>query len=223
MALQGAREADWSFFQYKCPQTPLFCKNKKILGRFQADSLSSLSNFSPKHIQTPSNTFDYSFFTIISRQCFCTQSSSPWFHTLDLRFRVWIQLFSYNPHNFLFIAFSIFLLFNNMLYCFSQHVFMVFLACFLTYAMAYRFDVVGLAFLDQDMSKFNVCVQIHMILSSFPCLCLDLHAYVFLAMLIFRSTCLCLDLCVYVLHAMLVCLYLCWFLCHVRFYSPFVP
>ena len=104
-----------------------------------------------------------------------------------------MQLFSYNPHPFLFIDFSSFSLFNNMLYCFSQHVltsqhvFMVFLACFLTFAMIYHFDVVGLAFLGQDMSKFNVCAQIHMLLGSLPCFCLDLHAYVFFAMFMLRS------------------------------------
>ena len=54
-----------------------------------------------------------------------------------------------------------------------------------------------------------------MILGSLPCLCLDLHAYVFFAMF------LCLDLCVYVLRIMLVCLDLCWLLCHVLlFLSP---
>ena len=77
-------------------------------------------------------------------------------------------------------------------------------------------------FLGQNMSKFNVCAQIHMILGSLPCLCLDLHAYEFFALFMLRSTSLCLDLCVYVLHAMLVCLDLCWLLCHVLL-QPFRP
>ena len=108
-----------------------------------------------------------------------------------------MKLFSYNPHSFPFIACSSFFLFNNMLYYFSQHVlasqhvFIGSLAFFIAYAMIYHFDVVGLALLSQNMSKFNACDQIHMILGSLPCLCLDLHAYVFFAMLMLRSTCLC--------------------------------
>ena len=91
-----------------------------------------------------------------------------------------MQLFSYNPHPFIFIASPSFMLLNKILYCFSyhflasQHVFIVFLACFLTYAIIYRFDVVGLAFLGQDMSKFNVYAQIYRPMSSLPPICLDL-------------------------------------------------
>ena len=146
-----------------------------------------------------------------------------------------MQLFSYNPHLFLSIAFPSFILLNICFICFpqhviaSQHVFIVFIACFLPYAMIYRFDVVSLAFLGLDMSKFHVCAQIHMFLDSLPfsclcslpCLCLDLHAYVFFTMFLLRSTSLCLDLCVYVLCAMLVCLDLCWLLCHVLL-QPFL-
>ena len=104
-----------------------------------------------------------------------------------------MQLFSYNSHPFLFMTFSSFSLFNNMLFFFSkhvlatQHVFMVFLACFPAFAMIYCFDVVGLGFLGQDMPKFNVCAQIHMLLGSLPCFCLDLHAYVFFSMFMLRS------------------------------------
>ena len=137
-----------------------------------------------------------------------------------------MQLFSYNPHPFSFYSF---LLFNNMIYFFSQHVlafqhvFMVFLACFLAYAMIYRFDIVGLAFLGWDMSKFNVCAYIHMLLGSLPCLCLDLHAYVFFAMFMLRYTCLCF-LChafaqIYMpmFRSMSLCVLrsICWLLCHV--------
>ena len=32
---------------------------------------------------------------------------------------------------------------------------------------------------------------------SMPCVCLDLHAYVFFVMFMLRSTCLCLDLCLF--------------------------
>ena len=54
--------------------------------------------------------------------------------------------------------------------------------------MIYCFDVVGLAFLGYDMSKFKVYAYIHIILGSLPCLCLDLYAYVFFAMFMLRST-----------------------------------
>ena len=87
--------------------------------------------------------------------------------------------------------------------------------------MIYHFDVVGLAFLGQDMSTFHVCAQIHMFLGSLPCLCIDLHAYEFFALFLLRSTCWCLDLCVYVLRAMLVCSDLYWLLCHVLL-QPFM-
>ena len=114
-----------------------------------------------------------------------------------------MQLFSYNQHPFLFIAFPFFFLLNEMLYllflacsCF-QHVLQLSQHVYLLFSMIYHFDVVGLAFLGQDMSKFHVCAQIHMILGSFPCLCLDLHAYVFFTMFLLRSACLCLNLHVY--------------------------
>ena len=61
-----------------------------------------------------------------------------------------------------------------------------------------------------------------MLLDSLPCLCLDLHAYVFYAMFLLRSMCLCLDICVYVLRAMFVCLNLRWLLGHVLL-QPFCP
>ena len=102
--------------------------------------------------------------------------------------------------------------------------------------MIYHFDVVGLAFLGQDMSKYNVCAQIHMLLApchvyaqiyismcSLSCLCIDQHVYVFFAMFLLRSTCLCLDLCIYVLRAMFVCLDLYVSCSAMFFYSPFVP
>ena len=116
---------------------------------------------------------------------------------------MWMQLFNYNLHLFLFIAFPSFFLLNEVLYllflaCFS------FLTCFiafpvcLLFAMIYYFDVVGLAFLGQDMSAFHVCAQINIFLGSLPCLCLNLHAYMFFAMFLLRSTCQCLYLCPYI-------------------------
>ena len=112
-----------------------------------------------------------------------------------------------------------FILLPSMFYGFFQHVSLLF-------TLIYHFDVVGLTLLGQDFSKFNVCAQIHILLGSLPCLCLDLHVYVLFALFILRSTCLCvlchvyaqiymfmlrsmclcLDLYVYVLRAMFVCL-----------------
>ena len=59
MALHGALAAKGSLFRYKNLQTPHFAPKKKneLWAVFWADSLSlslsSLSNFSPKHIKTP--------------------------------------------------------------------------------------------------------------------------------------------------------------------------
>ena len=93
LAVVRLLEAERSKMAYKYTQTPHFAKNKnknkikRNLASFWADSLSPFSNFSPKHIQTPSNTFDSSIFSKITMQSSYTQSSSPWFHTLDLRFK----------------------------------------------------------------------------------------------------------------------------------------
>ena len=67
---------------------------------------------------------------------------------------------------------------------------MVFLACFLAFSMIYCFDVVGLTFLGQDMSKFNICTQIYMPTCSSSCLCLDLCLFRPHVMLMLRSLCL---------------------------------
>ena len=57
MALKGVKEAEGLFFHYKWPLTLHFVKIKNnFLGI--VDSLSSFSNFSPKHIKTPLNTLD---------------------------------------------------------------------------------------------------------------------------------------------------------------------
>ena len=50
-ALQGAPEAEEVLFSNKSFQTPHFAPKKGQF--FWANSLSPLSNFSPKHIQTP--------------------------------------------------------------------------------------------------------------------------------------------------------------------------
>ena len=66
MALQGVSEAEGSFFQYKRPQTTHFVKKEDLGSSKLILSLSSLFNFSPKHIQTPSNTLNsYLFSTIL--------------------------------------------------------------------------------------------------------------------------------------------------------------
>ena len=132
-----------------------------------------------------------------------------------------MQLFSYNPHPFLFIAFpSFFCLIKCFIY-FSQHVLQLSQHGYFLFAMIYHSDVVGLAFLGQDMSKFHICTliymlvfrsssyaQLYMSMCSLPCLCLDLHVSVQIYVPMLRS-------CVYMLCAMLVCSDLCWLLCHV--------
>ena len=71
MALQGALEVEESLFSHKSFQTPHFSKRKWILGFFfKEDSLSPLSNFSPKHVQTPLNTLDSPFFSTIIKEVF---------------------------------------------------------------------------------------------------------------------------------------------------------
>ena len=104
--------------------------------------------------------------------------------------QVWMQLFSYNPHSFLFIALPNFALLNKMLLFLFQACLYSFYIMFPCLYHDLSFDVVGLAILGQDMSKFHVCAQIHMFLGFLPCLCLDLHAYVLFAMFMLRSTCL---------------------------------
>ena len=209
-ALQGALEAEESLFSYKSFQTPHFAKKKKkrILGCFsrQIISLSQTPLILPFSLQS-------------SRQCYCTKSSSPWFYSLDLMFRGVDAAFQLQSTPFSF--YRSFLALSCLIKCFitfpsfittSQHVIIIFLA-FLTYAMIYGFDVVGLALLGQDMSKFNVCTQIHILLDSLPRLrldlhafrllamfTLDLHAYVFFVMFTLRSTCLCIlcHVCAYI-------------------------
>ena len=71
VALQGAPATEGSLFHYKCPQTPHFVEKNDFLGNFgQILSLSSLSNFSPKQIQTPSNTLDSHLFSTIFKVVF---------------------------------------------------------------------------------------------------------------------------------------------------------
>ena len=220
--LQGALEAEEPLFQYKCLQTTHFAKKEKkkkkgfcaVSGKIL--SLISFPNTS-NHLQT---TQILLFSLQSSRQCFCTQSSTPQFHTLDLRFKGVDVAFQLQSTPFFFIAFPCSILLNNMLLslilacsCFLQHVFIVFIACFLAYAMIYRFEVVGLAFLGQDMSSLNIYAQIHMLLGSLPCFCLDLHVqrlYLYPCPQIYVYMCFVPCLCAYIYVG-------CYFMC---FYSP---
>ena len=77
-----------------------------------------------------SNFLDSCIFTNNSRQCSCTQSSSPWFYTLDLGFRGMDVAFLAIIHTpsllNIFLAFIykyiyIYISLNNMIYCFLQH------------------------------------------------------------------------------------------------------
>ena len=123
-----------------------------------------------------------------------------------------MQTFSYNPHPFLFKAFSSFFLFNNMLYCFSQnvlayqHVLWFLQHVSLLFTMIYRFDVVGLAFLGQDMSKFSLLVcyaQIYMPICSFSCFCLDLLLYAQIYVFMCFVPCLCAQIYMLVCHVLI--------------------
>ena len=165
-----------------------------------------------------------------------------------------MQLFSYNPHPFHFTAFPNFICLRKCFYFFSQHV----LASSMSLQLSQHVSLLMPRFIALMLLAYpswtRVCLnfmfvlrstcfqapchvyaQIYMPICSLPCLCLDPHVYVFLAMFMLKSTYLCvlchvyaqiymlvfrsmflyLDLCVYVLCAMLVCSYLCWLLCHV--------
>ena len=176
-ALQGAPATEGSLFHYKCPQTPHFVEKKRFSRQFWADylSLSSLSNFSPKHIQTPSNTLNSHLFSTIFKVVFLHLiflSLVPYLGFEVQECKCSFLTTIHTPFSLL-----LFLTFFCSIICFicfsqhalaSQHVLIAFIACFLAYAMIYSFYVVGLAFLGQDMSTFHVCAQIHMILGSLP-------------------------------------------------------
>ena len=100
---------------------------------FLAFSCSIISNFSPKHIQTTPNTFDSSLFTTITRQCSCTQSFSPWFHTLDLWF--WGVDVAFQLQSTHFFYLQLFLAFSCSIICF-----IAFPSMFLLYSMFYVFS-----------------------------------------------------------------------------------
>ena len=138
-----------------------------------------------------------------------------------------MQLFSYylQPFNLLAYFDLLYLVLQHvlllfivylLLYLASQHVLLLFQHVSLLSNKFYRFDDVGLAFLGQDIPKYFVCAQIYMLRcftpcfhAFMPCLCLDLYAFVLLAM--FR----CVDLhvgCYVQCLALPFCLLLCLFL-----------
>ena len=194
--LKGHQKLKGQISAINTPKPFILPKKKEDFGQFSRQILSHfLSNFSPKYILTHPNIFDSTLFSTITWLCSCTQSSSPQFHILDLRFRVMDVAFQIQSTPF---SFHSFFLVNNMLYCFSLHVLAFFFFFFvvvvvvvvasqhvlwffqhvsLLFAMIYRFDVVGLAFLGQDMSR-----------SRSTCLFLDLHAYAFYVVHVLRST-----------------------------------
>ena len=119
------------FWPINTPRTLILqkkIKNKKDFGQLEHFLGVFLSLFSiflfQKHFQTHQNTFDSSVFTKILGQCSYTPSFSPWFHTLDLRFKgvdVAFQL-KFTPlslQSFIKI-FSSFSCLNNMFYCFPS-------------------------------------------------------------------------------------------------------
>ena len=97
-----------------------------------------------------------------------------------------------------------------LLYFAFQHVSLLF-------TMIYYFDVVGLAFLGQDIFKFHVCAQIYMFMLRSTCLCLDLRPFGPRVMPMFRSMCLCAPFHFCMLRSTCLC-----FLCHVysQIYVP---
>ena len=111
---------------------------------------------------------------------------------------------------------------------FSQHVLQLSYHVYLRFAMIFRFDVVGLAFLGARMclnfmfvlrftcfqAPCHVYTWIYMLLCSLPCFCLDLHVSVQIYVHTLKSMCLCASCHAYVLRSMLV-------LCHVLL-QPFL-
>ena len=116
-----------------------------------------------------------------------------------------------------------------LLYLAPQHVLLLSQHVYLFYNMFYCFDVVGLAFFDQDMSKFHIYAQMYMFMCFLPCLYLDLHVYVLFAMFLLISTYLCAfcHACAQIYTFMCfcnVCIQIYMFGCYAQcFYSIFVP
>ena len=118
--LKGHQKLKGQISAINTPKPFILPKKKEDFGQFSRQILSHfLYNFSPKYILTHPNIFDSTLFSTITWLCSCTQSSSPQFHILDLRFRVMDVAFQIQSTPF---SFHSFFLVNNMLYCFSLHV-----------------------------------------------------------------------------------------------------
>ena len=94
-----------------------------------------------------------------------------------------MQLFNYNPHPFLFIAFPNFFLLNNMLYLFFLAC-SCFLACLNSFYSMFPCLCHDLQLLCCWPSLFGIGYVY------FSCFCLDPHDFRLLAMIMLRSTCL---------------------------------
>ena len=129
--------------------------------------------FSPKKHKTH-KSLDSSLFTKNIRYCFYTQSSSPWFYTLDLEFRgvdVAFQLLS-TPLTFqkIFQPLSCSFCLNNMIYCFLQHV-----SCFICVSSLNLLDFYALCHVScLDLRPYMlICLDLHVLCYKpcFPMLC----------------------------------------------------
>ena len=195
--LQGALEAKWSLFSYKSFQTSHFDKKKKyiyiyiVLGCFPRQILSFLSLISPpntsKHFRFSS--FLYNHQGSVLAPNLPLLGSIPWISGLG----VWMQLFSYNPHPFLFIGFpSIFLLPSISLQFFQYVSFLMplFITLILLAQPSWARICLNLMFVLRSISfqaPCHVYVQIQMPMCSLPCLwclCAPCHTCVLRSMLV---------------------------------------
>ena len=94
----------------------------RILPNLSTHLFFSLPN-TKKHPKHTSKFLDSSLFAKNTRYCSYTQSSFPWFYTLDLRFRgvdVAFLAIIHTPNLLnLFLSFILLLCLNNTIYCFS--------------------------------------------------------------------------------------------------------
>ena len=177
------------------PTNPQISKEKFFQGIFwkfsRQFSLSFLYISLPK---THQKTFDSSFLSTITRQCSCSQSSSHWQNTLDLRFRGVVVAFQLKS---ILISFpSMFLLYlasqQVLWFFFFQHVSLL-LPCFNALMLfakpSWARINLNFVFVLRSTCVCAPChafAQIYMFMCSLPCLCLDLHVYVLFDMFLLR-------------------------------------
>ena len=181
-----------AFQGYKRPQAPSRPKKRNspqvlLSSQMFSTHFSSLTNTKNTQKNT-SKFFDSSLFTKSTRYCFYTQSSSPWFYTLDLGFKgvdVAFQLLS-TPLTFqiFFQPLSCSFCLNNMIYCFLQHV-----SCFICASSLNLLDFYALCHVScLDLRPYMlICLDLHVLCYKpcFPMLCssfcsrlmLGLHAH----------------------------------------------